>query len=402
MFFADNSTKIECNTQSFSSTDYSRNPNDLGVVFPYGNEQEELNTINVSSIIDHHHEAVTLIKHTESCLVEKYKTDDIKYTKVVNTIGIYIKEQKETLLDLLGKQESHQYIYEYDKPITLDSELFKKRLEIYKEQPTVSAIEESNVKKKVYQYSNTHLSNSQWNQWLKPEASPIDFITDDAYSYIKYKLNTYKTATERLALYKELEDNIDYLKLKTDPKLPYALRQLMNNLTKDAFVRKLVFEVDTETALYYDTNCRKLPKDIFEYSIEIPSEDDQDMLMQDIPIEDIPDITGYETIKIQFNGMELPLDEVVYPEVLDYLLTVFDAMNTNEDLDIAASDLKFDISSKITENYGIANSYVLSTLIVDSMLNLYRTVPNLEYFEEFELPLKILLPEFVEICNGKK
>ena len=392
MFFSDNSTKIECNTQSFSSTDYSRNPNDLGVVFPYGNEQEELNTINVSSIIDHHHEAVTLIKHTESCLVEKYKTDDIKYTKVLNTIGIYIKEQKETLLDLLGKQESHQYIYEYDRPISLDSELFKQRLEIYKEQPTVSAIEESNVKQKVYHTMNTHFSNSKWNQWLQPEASPIDFITDDAYSYIKYKLNTYKTATERLALYKELEDNIDYLKIKTDPKLPYALRQLMNNLTKDAFVRKLVFEVDTETALYYDTNCRKLPKDIVEYSIEIPSEDDQD----------IPDITGYEPIKIQFNGMELPLDEVVYPEVLDYLLTVFDAMNTNEDLDIAASDLKFDICSKITENYGIANSYALSTQIVEAMLELYKTVPNLEYFEEFELPLEILIPSFVETCNGKK
>ena len=239
---------------------------------------------------------------------------------------------------------------------------------------------------------NTHFSNSKWNQWLQPEASPIDFITDDAYSYIKYKLNTYKTATERLALYKELEDNIDYLKIKTDPKLPYALRQLMNNLTKDAFVRKLVFEVDTETALYYDTNCRKLPKDIFEYSIEIPSEDDQD----------IPDITGYEPIKIQFNGMELPLDEVVYPEVLDYLLTVFDAMNTNEDLDIAASDLKFDICSKITENYGIANSYALSTQIVEAMLELYKTVPNLEYFEEFELPLEILIPSFVETCNGKK
>lgn len=395
MFFADNSTKIECNTQSFSSTDYSRNPNDLGVVFPYGNEQEELNAINVSSIIDHHHEAVTLIKHTESGLVEKYKTDDIKYTKVLNTIGIYIKEQKETLLDLLGKQESHQYIYEYDRPITLDSELFKQRLEIYKEQPTVSAIEESNVKKKVYQYNNTHLRNSQWNQWLQPEASPIDFITDDAYSYIKYKLNTYKTATERLALYKELEDSIDYLKLKTDPKLPYALRQLMNNLTKDAFVRKLVFEVDTETALYYDTNCRKLPKDIFEYSIGLPSEDEN--LIQDVPV-----ITNYETLKIQFNGMELSLDEVVYPEVLDYLLTVFDAMNTNEDLDIAASDLKFDICSKITENYGITNSYALSTQIVDTMLELYRTVPNLEYFEEFELPVEILLPEFVEICNGKK
>lgn len=392
MFFADNSTKIECNTQSFSSTDYSRNPNDLGVVFPYGNEQEELNTINVSSIVDHHNEQVTLIKHTESCLVEKYKTDDIKYTKVLNTIGIYIKEQKETLLDLLGKQESHQYIYEYDKPISLDSELFKQRFEIYKEQPTVSAIEESNVKKKVYQYNNTHLSNSQWNQWLKPEASPIDFITDDAYSYIKYKLNTYKTATERLALYKELEDNIDYLKLKTDPKLPYALRQLTNNLTKDALVRKLVFEVDTETALYYDTNCRTLPKDIFEYSVEVPSGD----------IQDIPVMTNYDTIKIQFNGMELPLDEVVYPEVLDYLLTVFDAMNTNEDLEMTASDLKFDISSRIAETYGITNSYTLSTQIVDSMLNLYREVPNLEYFEEFELPLEILLPEFVELCNGKK
>ena len=395
MFFADNSTKIECNTQSFSSTDYSRNPNDLGVVFPYGNEQEELNTINVSSIIDHHHEAVTLIKHTESCLVEKYKNDDIKYTKVVNTIGIYIKEQKETLLDLLGKQESHQYIYEYDKPITLDSELFKKRLEIYKEQPTVSAIEESNVKKKVYQYNNTHLSNSQWNQWLQPEASPIDFITDDAYSYIKYKLNTYKTATERLELYKEIEDSIDYLKLKTDPKLPYALRQLMNNLTKDAFVRKLVFEVDTETALYYDTNCRKLPKDIFEYSIEVPSEDEN-------LIEDVPVLEDYEPITIQFNGMELPLDEVVNPEVLDYLLTAFDTANTHEGLDIIASDIKFDMSSKISETYGITNSYALSTQIVDSMLNLYRTVPNLEYFEEFEMPLEILVPEFVEFCNGKK
>lgn len=395
MFFADNSTKIECNTQSFSSTDYSRNPNDLGVVFPYGNEQEELNTINVSSIIDHHHEAVTLIKHTESCLVEKYKTDDIKYTKVLNTIGIYIKEQKETLLDLLGKQESHQYIYEYDNPITLDSELFKQRLAIYKEQPTVSAIEESNVKKKVYQTMNTHLSNSKWNQWLQPEASPIDFITDDSYSYIKYKLNTYKTATERLALYKELEDNIDYLKLKTDPKLPYALRQLTNNLTKDAFVRKLVFEVDTETALYYDTNCRKLPKDIFEYSIEVPSEDEN--LIQDIPV-----MTNYEVIKIQFNGMDIPLDEVVYPEVLDYLLTVFDAMNTDEDLAMATSDLKFDLSSRITDNYGISNSYVLSTLIVDSMLNLYKTEPAMEYFEEFELPAEILLPEFVEAINGKK
>lgn len=395
MFFADNSTKIECNTQSFSSTDYSRNPNDLGVVFPYGNEQEELNTINVSSIIDHHHEAVTLIKHTESCLVEKYKTDDIKYTKVLNTIGIYIKEQKETLLDLLGKQESHQYIYEYDNPITLDSELFKQRLAIYKEQPTVSAIEESNVKKKVYQTMNTHLSNSKWNQWLQPEASPIDFITDDSYSYIKYKLNTYKTATERLALYKELEDNIDYIKLKTDPKLPYALRQLTNNLTKDAFVRKLVFEVDTETALYYDTNCRKLPKDIFEYSIEVPSEDEN--LIQDIPV-----MTNYEVIKIQFNGMDIPLDEVVYPEVLDYLLTVFDAMNTDEDLAMATSDLKFDLSSRITDNYGISNSYVLSTLIVDSMLNLYKTEPAMEYFEEFELPAEILLPEFVEAINGKK
>lgn len=395
MFFADNSTKIECNTQSFSSTDYSRNPNDLGVVFPYGNEQEELNTINVSSIIDHHHEVVTLIKHTESCLVEKYKTDDIKYTKVLNTIGIYIKEQKETLLDLLGKQESHQYIYEYDKPITLDSELFKQRLEIYKEQPTVSAIESDNVKKKVYQYSNTHLSNSQWNQWLQPEASPIDFITDDAYSYIKYKLNTYKTATERLALYKELEDNIDYLKLKTDPKLPYALRQLMNNLTKDAFVRKLVFEVDTEAALYYDTNCRKLPKDIFEYSIEIPSEDEP--LIQDIPV-----LEDYDTIKIQFNGIEFPIDEVVCPEVLDYLLTTFDMMTTDEDLDRAASDIKFDIASNITNNYGITNSYALSSQIVDSMLNLYREVPDLEYFEEFELPEEILLPAFVETCNGKK
>lgn len=395
MFFADNSTKIECNTQSFSSTDYSRNPNDLGVVFPYGNEQEELNTINVSSIIDHHNAPVTLIKHTESCLVEKYKTDDIKYTKVLNTIGIYIKEQKETLLDLLGKQESHQYIYEYDNPITLDSELFKQRLAIYKEQPTVSAIEESNVKKKVYQTMNTHLSNSKWNQWLQPEASPIDFITDDAYSYIKYKLNTYKTATERLALYKELEDNIDYLKLKTDPKLPYALRQLTNNLTKDTFVRKLVFEVDTETALYYDTNCRKLPKDIFEYSIEVPSEDEN--LIQDIPV-----MTNYEVIKIQFNGMDIPLDEVVYPEVLDYLLTVFDAMNTDEDLAMATSDLKFDLSSRITDNYGISNSYVLSTLIVDSMLNLYKTEPAMEYFEEFELPAEILLPEFVEAINGKK
>ena len=389
MFFADNSTKIECNTQSFSSTDYSRNPNDLGVVFPYGNEQEELNTINVSSIIDHHHEQVTLIKHTESCLVEKYKTDDIKYTKVLSTIGIYIKEQKETLLDLLGKQESHQYIYEYDKPITLDSELFKQRLEIYKEQPTVSAIEESNVKRKVYQPMNTHLSNSKWNQWLQPEASPIDFITDDAYSYIKYKLNTYKTATERLALYKELEDNIDYLKLKTDPKLPYALRQLTNNLTKDAFVRKLVFEVDTETALYYDTNCRKLPKDIFEYSIEVPSED-------------IPTIEDYDTITIQFNGMEFPIDEVVYPEVLDYLLTTFDMMTTDEDLDRVASDLKFDISEKIAETYRIRDSYTLSTQIVETMLNLYREVPNLEYFEEFELPAEILLPAFVETCNGKK
>lgn len=392
MFFADNSTKIECNTQSFSSTDYSRNPNDLGVVFPYGNEQEELNTINVSSIIDHHHEAVTLIKHTESCLVEKYKTDDIKYTKVLNTIGIYIKEQKETLLDLLGKQESHQYIYEYDKPISLDSELFKQRLEIYKEQPTVSAIETDNVKKKVYQPMNTHLSNSKWNQWLQPEASPIDFITDDAYSYIKYKLNTYKTATERLALYQELEDNIDYLKLKTDPKLPYALRQLMNNLTKAAFVRKLVFEVDTETALYYDTNCRTLPKDIFEYSIEVPSEDDQD----------IPVLEDYDTIKIQFNGMEFPIDEVVYPEVLDYLLTVFDMMNTNEDLEMTANDIKFDISSKISETYGVMNSYALSTQIVDSMSDIYRTVPDLEYFEEFELPEEILLPSFVETCNGKK
>lgn len=400
MFFADNSTKIECNTQSFSSTDYSRNPNDLGVVFPYGNEQEELNTINVSSIIDHHHEQVTLIKHTESCLVDKYKNDDIKYTKVVNTIGIYIKEQKETLLDLLGKQESHQYIYEYDKPITLDSELFKQRLEIYKEQPTVSAIEESNVKKKVYPTMNTHLGNSQWNQWLKPEASPIDFITDDTYSYIKYKLNTYKTATERLALYKELEDNIDYIKLKTDPKLPYALRQLMNNLTKDAFVRKLVFEVDTETALYYDTNCRKLPKDIFEYSIEVPSEDEN--LIQDIPIEDMPVLEDYEPIIIQFNGMELPIDEVVNSEVLDYLLTAFDMANTHEDLDIIASDIKFDMSSKISETYGITNSYALSTQIVDSMLNLYRTVPNLEYFEEFEMPLEILIHEFVELCNGKK
>lgn len=400
MFFADNSTKIECNTQSFSSTDYSRNPNDLGVVFPYGNEQEELNTINVSSIIDHHHESVTLIKHTESCIVEKYKTDDIKYTKVVNTIGIYIKEQKETLLDLLGKQESHQYIYEYDRPITLDSELFKQRFEIYKEQPTVSAIEESNVKKKVYPTTNTYLSNSQWNQWLQPEASPIDFITDDTYSYIKYKLNTYKTATERLALYKELEDNIDYLKLKTDPKLPYALRQLTNNLTKDAFVRKLVFEVDTEAALYYDTNCRKLPKDIFEYSIEVPSKDEN--LIQDIPIEDIPVLEDYDMIKIQFNGMEVPLDEVVCPEVLDYLLTVFDMMNTDEDVDRAASDIKFDLSSKITETYGIVNSYALSTQIVDSMLELYRTVPDLEYFEEFECPLDILQPTFVETCNGKK
>lgn len=392
MFFADNSTKIECNTQSFSSTDYSRNPNDLGVVFPYGNEQEELNTINVSSIIDHHHEEVTLIKHTESCLVEKYKTDDIKYTKILNTIGIYIKEQKETLLDLLGKQESHQYIYEYDKPISLDSELFKQRFEIYKEQPTVSAIEESNVKKKVYKAINTHVSNADWYPWLKSEASPIDFITDDAYSYIKYKLNTYKTATERLALYKELEDNIDYLKLKTDPKLPYALRQLTNNLTKDVFVRKLVFEVDTETALYYDTNCRTLPKDIFEYSIEVLSEDTQD----------IPVMTNYEVIKIQFNGMDIPLDEVVYPEVLDYLLTVFDNMNTNEDLAMATSDLKFDLSSRITDNYGISNSYVLSTLIVDSMLNLYKTEPAMEYFEEFELPAEILLPEFVEAINGKK
>lgn len=395
MFFADNSTKIECNTQSFSSTDYSRNPNDLGVVFPYGNEQEELNTINVSSIIDHHNAQVTLIKHTESCLVEKYKNDEIKYTRVLNTIGIYIKEQKETLLDLLGKQESHQYIYECDNPITLDSELFKQRLAIYKEQPTVSAIEESNVKKKVYQTMNTHLSNSKWNQWLQPEASPIDFITDDAYSYIKYKLNTYKTATERLALYKELEDNIDYLKLKTDPKLPYALRQLTNNLTKDAFVRKLVFEVDTETALYYDTNCRKLPKDIFEYSIEVPSEDEN--LIQDIPV-----MGNYGTIKIHFNGMDIPLDEVVYPEVLDYLLTVFDAMNTDEDLAMATSDLKFDLSSRITDNYGISNSYVLSALIVDSMLNLYKTEPAMEYFEEFELPAEILLPEFVEAINGKK
>lgn len=400
MFFADNSTKIECNTQSFSSTDYSRNPNDLGVVFPYGNEQEELNTINVSSIIDHHHESVTLIKHTESCIVEKYKTDDIKYTKVVNTIGIYIKEQKETLLDLLGKQESHQYIYEYDKPITLDSELFKQRFEIYKEQPTVSAIEEQHVKKKVYPTMNTHLSNSQWNQWLQPEASPIDFITDDTYSYIKYKLNTYKTATERLALYKELEDNINYLKLKTDPKLPYALRQLTNNLTKDAFVRKLVFEVDTEAALYYDTNCRKLPKDIFEYSIEVPSKDEN--LIQDIPIEDVPVLEDYDMIKIQFNGMEVPLDEVVCPEVLDYLLTAFDMVNTHEDLNIIASDIKFDISRKITETYGIVNAYALSTQIVDSMLDLYRTVPDLEYFEEFELPLEILQPTFVETCNGKK
>lgn len=390
MFFADNSTKIECNTQSFSSTDYSRNPNDLGVVFPYGNEQEELNTINVSSIIDHHHESVTLIKHTESCIVEKYKTDDIKYTKVLNTIGIYIKEQKETLLDLLGKQESHQYIYEYDKPITLDSELFKQRFEIYKEQPTVSAIEEQHVKKKVYPTMNTHLSNSQWNQWLQPEASPIDFITDDTYSYIKYKLNTYKTATERLALYKELEDNIDYLKLKTDPKLPYALRQLTNNLTKDAFVRKLVFEVDTEATLYYDTNCRKLPKNIFEYELGTPIEDDNTVL------------TNYDSVTIQFNGMELPLNEVVYPEVLDYLLTVFDAMSTDEDVETSASALKSDISVYIAENYGITNSYDLSTQIVDTMLDIYKAIPALDYFEEFELPAEILQPTFVETCNGKK
>lgn len=390
MFFADNSTKIECNTQSFSSTDYSRNPNDLGVVFPYGNEQEELDTINVSSIIDHHHESVTLIKHTESCIVEKYKTDDIKYTKVLNTIGIYIKEQKETLLDLLGKQESHQYIYEYDKPITLDSELFKQRFEIYKEQPTVSAIEEQHVKKKVYPTMNTHLSNSQWNQWLQPEASPIDFITDDTYSYIKYKLNTYKTAAERLALYKELEDNIDYQKLRSDPKAPYALRNMLYNLTKDAFVRKLVFEVDTEAALYYDTNCRKLPKNIFEYELGTPIEDDNTVL------------TNYDSVTIQFNGMELPLNEVVYPEVLDYLLTVFDAMNTDEDIEMSASDLKSDISVYIAENYGITNSYDLSTQIVDTMLDIYKAIPSLEYFEEFELPAEILQPTFVETCNGKK
>ena len=100
--------------------------------------------------------------------------------------------------------------------------------------------------------------------------------------------------------------------------------------------------------------------------------------------------------------MELPLDEVVNPEVLDYLLTAFDTANTHEGLDIIASDIKFDMSSKISETYGITNSYALSTQIVDSMLNLYRTVPNLEYFEEFEMPLEILVPEFVEFCNGKK
>lgn len=397
MFFADNSTKIECNIQSFSSTDYSRNPNDLGVVFPYGNEQEELDTINVSSIIDHHNASVTLIKHTESCLVEKNKNDDIKYTRVLNTIGIYIKEQKETLLDLLGKQVSHQYIYEYDKPITLDSEIFKQRFEIYKEQPTVAAIEESNIKKKAYQYASTKSTDSTWYPWLKPEASPIDFITDDTYSYIKYKLATYKTATERLSLYKELEDNIDYLKLKTDSKLPYALRQLMNNLTKEAFVRKLVFEVDTEQSLYFDTNCRELPKDIFEYRAELPSEDSD-------YIRDIPAIADahYDYIRIQFNGMEFPLSEVVHPEVLDFLLTVFDAYTSEQDIETMASSAKEDISTAILETYGITNSYVLSSQIVDSMLNLYKEVPNIEYYEEFELPSEILLPTFVETCNGKK
>lgn len=83
------------NKQTFSSVDLKITNDDYGIVFPYSINVEK-NTINTSSIIDHHNlDENILIKNTETRKVNSNKKQDkLIYTKIPTISIEYTKQNK--------------------------------------------------------------------------------------------------------------------------------------------------------------------------------------------------------------------------------------------------------------------------------------------------------------------
>lgn len=128
MFFnLETNERLSISSQSFSGTDKNKNGSSKGVVFPLACNKSVSNTLNISSIIDHHNDDICLIKHTEArlatadvdknkvdyletkCVSFEYNLEQSKFNTLLDIKNISVYESKNMILEPL-KEKAYEYI----------------------------------------------------------------------------------------------------------------------------------------------------------------------------------------------------------------------------------------------------------------------------------------------------
>lgn len=209
----ENGNELNISSQYFSGTDKSTNANEPGVVFPLACNDSVKNMLNVSSIIDHHHNhhANVLCKYTEARIADadtENKVVDYKETKVLSLEYDLTDFPLDNLLEI-----NHKLVYQCDNKVTL---LLKEKLisvlnALYSnENPfdAIMVIDKSNIEEKHYS------DNTLWN--LKDDLNIITTkqcqLTKESYEVIDKFVFAYDSFIKDLVSRgkkKEIRDSID-------------------------------------------------------------------------------------------------------------------------------------------------------------------------------------------------
>ncbi len=148
--------------QYFSGTDTNKSKGNLGIIYPFDNEETIKDYITASSIIDHHNGDRYLLKHTEVRVCNSNDDNTLTYQKIENTIPIVIHDN--TISEISNAVQSILFKSREDISIKVPKDSKSIRLEVelieqYSKFSPLVIVSEKNIEKKKIEYEATYFGS---------------------------------------------------------------------------------------------------------------------------------------------------------------------------------------------------------------------------------------------------
>lgn len=162
----DKDKSFNLHTQSFSGTDTCKEKGNTGIVYPFDYADKIDGFVTASSIIDHHNSDRYLLKHTEVRVCNNDENETLLYQKLKRTIPVVIHDNELDRLSEARNSVLFEKVCREDISLKADDDLSIIQMNLllinaYKDFNPLVIVNEKNLEKKTYQYSNPFSHNKR-------------------------------------------------------------------------------------------------------------------------------------------------------------------------------------------------------------------------------------------------